>query len=217
MTPVLEIVPDAGEAWRRVGALIAGSARANVERRGHAAFALSKSPPALLEAILAGEPPWPATDVYQVDERVAPAGDPARNLVALLDWLPEERVHPMPVEEADLEAAARRYEEELSLPLDIVHLGLGVDGHTASLVPGDPVLDVRDRAVAVTGEYEGHRRMTLTYPPLDEAGAIVWLVTGDSKREPLARLLEGDRSIPAARIANPNQLVVADAAAAAGL
>lgn len=217
MTPVLEIVPDAGEAARRVGALIAGSARANVERRGHAAFALSKSPPALLEAILAGEPPWPATDVYQVDERVAPAGDPARNLVALLDWLPEERVHPMPVEEADLEAAARRYEDELSLPLDIVHLGLGVDGHTASLVPGDPVLEVRDRAVAVTGEYEGHRRLTLTYPPLDEAGAIVWLVTGDSKREPLARLLEGDRSIPAARIANPNQLVVADAAAAAGL
>ena len=217
MTPVLEIVPDAGEAARRVGALIAGSARANAERRGHAAFALSKSPPALLEAILAGEPPWPETDVYQVDERVEPAGDPARNLVALLDWLPEERVHPMPVEEADLEAAARRYEDELSLPLDMVHLGLGVDGHTASLVPGDPVLEVRDRAVAVTGEYEGHRRLTLTYPPLDEAGAIVWLVTGGSKREPLARLLEGDRSIPAARIANPNQLVVADAAAAAGL
>jgi 6-phosphogluconolactonase len=217
VTPVLEIVPDAEEAARRVGALIAGSARANAKARGHAAFALSKSPPALLEAVVAGDPPWPAIDVYQVDERVAPAGDPARNLVALLDHLPAERVHPMPVEEDELDAAARRYEDELSLPLDLVHLGLGTDGHTASLVPGDPVLDVRDRAVAVTGEYEGRRRLTLTYPPLDEAGAIVWLVTGEKKREALARLLAGDRSIPAARIANPNQLVVADAAAAAGL
>ena len=217
MTPVLEIVPDAEEAARRVGALIAGSARTNAERRGRAAFALSKSPPALLEAIVAGDPPWPAIDVYQVDERVAPAGDPARNLVALLDHLPEERVHPMPVEEDDLEAAARRYEDELRLPLDLVHLGLGPDGHTASLAPGDPVLDARDRAVAATGEYEGRRRLTLTYPPLDEAGAVVWLVTGEGKRAALARLLDGDRSIPAARIANPNQLVVADAAAAAGL
>jgi 6-phosphogluconolactonase/glucosamine-6-phosphate isomerase/deaminase len=120
----------------------------------------------------------------------------------------------MPVETPDLEDAARRYEEGLPDPLDVVHLGLGPDGHTASLVPGDPVLDVRDRRVAVTDEYEGFRRMTLTSPALDSAREIVWLVTGDPKRAILSRLLDRDDSIPAGRIANPRQLVIADEAAA---
>ena len=120
----------------------------------------------------------------------------------------------MPVEDPDLEAAARRYAEELPARLDLVHLGLGADGHTASLVPGDPVLDVEDALVAVTGEYEGRRRMTLTYPALAAAREIVWLVTGAEKREALARLIAGDTSIPAARVENPLQLVVADAEAA---
>ena len=146
---------------------------------------------------------------------MAPAGDPARNLVALLEALPRESLHPMPVEDPDLEEAARRYAAELPPALDLVHLGLGPDGHTASLIPGDPVLDVRDRLVAVTGEYQGHRRMTLTYPALEAAREIVWLVTGEEKREILARLLARDPSIPAGLIANPRQLVVADAAAAA--
>ena len=199
--------------------------------RGRFVMAVSggRTPWQMLRALADNDVPWSEVHVAQVDERVAPAGDPDRNLTHLRESLLEhaplrpDQIHAMPVEMPDLAAAAALYAKTLeqiaaSPPiLDLVHLGLGPDGHTASLVPGDPVLDVRDRAVAVTGEYEGHRRMTLTYPPLDEAGAIVWLVTGDSKREPLARLLEGDRSIPAARIANPNQLVVADAAAAAGL
>jgi 6-phosphogluconolactonase/glucosamine-6-phosphate isomerase/deaminase len=156
-------------------------------------------------------------DVYQVDERVAPDGAPERNVTALLAGLPEEaraRIRPMPVDEHDLDAAARGYAAALPAALDLVHLGLGPDGHTASLVPGDPVLDVADRTVAATGEYHGHRRLTLTYPALNAAREIVWLVTGAEKRDALARLLARDASIPAAHVAAARQLVVADAAAA---
>lgn len=218
MTLELEIAPDADEAARRVGALLAEKARGAVDGRGRFSVALSKAPSPLVGAFVATAPPWEAVDVYQVDERVAGAGSPDRNLTAILAAFPPEAVDsllPMPVEAPDLEDAARLYEEELADPLDVVHLGLGADGHTASLVPGDPVLDVRDRRVAVTDEYESFRRMTLTYPALESAREIVWLVTGESKRDVLARLLDGDDSIPAGRIANTRQLVVADPAAAA--
>jgi 6-phosphogluconolactonase len=210
VTIELEVHTEAEQASRRVGALIASRAR---ETGYRFSFALSKAPPEMLGALVAGEPPWDAVDVFQVDERVAPAGDTARNLVAILEALPEDSVHPMPVEDPDLEDAARRYDAETPTSLDLVHLGLGEDGHTASLIPGDPVLEIGDRRVAVTGEYQGYRRMTLTYPALEAARAIVWLVTGETKREALARLLARDDSIPAGRISNPHQLVVADAAA----
>jgi 6-phosphogluconolactonase len=217
VTIALEVAPDAEEAARRVGALVAAKAREAVEARGPFSVALSKAPPVLLAALVEDDPPWGALGIYQVDERVAPAGSADRNLTAILAALPPEAVgslRPMPVEAPDLEDAARRYESELPDPLDLVHLGLGPDGHTASLVPGDPVLDVRNRRIAVTDEYEGFRRMTLTYSALDSAREIVWLVTGEAKREVLARLLDGDGSIPAGRIANPRQLVIADEAAA---
>lgn len=208
----VEVVADADAAARRVGSLAAARAR---EPGGPFSLALSKVPRALLDALVAGDPPWDDVAVYQVDERMAAAGHPARNLLALLEALPHESLHPMPVEDPDLEEAARRYAAELPPALDLVHLGLGPDGHTASLIPGDPVLDVRDRLVAITGKYQGHRRMTLTYPALEAAREIVWLVTGEAKRDMLARLLERDPSIPAGRIANPRQLVVADEAAVA--
>lgn len=208
MTLPLEIFEDSDEAARRVAEV----ARGMRESRGGLSLALSKAPPALLEALAPVE--WEATSVYQVDERVAPADDPDRNLTLLLAALPSASIRPMPVEDSDLEDAADRYAAELPTELDLVHLGLGPDGHTASLFPGDPVLDVRDRLVAVTLEHEGRRRMTLTYPALEAAREIVWLVTGTAKREALARLLAGDTSIPAARISNTRQLVVADAAAA---
>jgi len=215
----LEVFPDAADAGRRVAALVAERARVAVERRGRFSIAVSggTTPLEMLRALGELDMPWAETSVYQVDERVASAGHPDRNLTHLLATLPAAAVgsvRPMPVEDPDLERAAERYAAELPDRLDLVHLGLGADGHTASLAPGDPVLDVRDRAVALTKEYEGRRRMTLTYQALEDAREIIWLVTGEEKRDALARLLAGDESIPAARISGPPQLVVADRAAA---
>jgi len=171
--------------------------------------------------------PWDGVHVVQVDERVAPAGDPDRNLTHLRESLlahcplPPEQVHAMPVEAADLDAATGRYVLTLRqiagspAVLDLAHLGLGPDGHTASLVPGDPVLDVTGADVALTGIYQGRRRMTLTYPVLNRSRRIVWLVTGREKAEMLARLCRGDQSIPAGRISQDQALVLADHEASA--
>jgi len=170
----------------------------------------------MLDALATDDLPWSAMSIYQVDERIAPTGHADRNHTAIFAGLPPEAkasLRPMPVEEAKLDEAAVRYATELPAHLDLVHLGLGPDGHTASLMPGDPVLEIRDRLVAITREYQGRRRMTLTYPALAAACEIVWLVTGETKRDALARLLAGDASIPAARIFNPRQLAIADEAA----
>jgi 6-phosphogluconolactonase len=183
-------------------------------------------------AVSGGKTPWPMfarlgemdldwdhIDVFQVDERVAPDGDPDRNLTHIRANLPEvalARLRPMPVTEEDLDAAALRYEAKLPKPLDFVHLGIGADGHTASLVPGDPVLEVGDRLIAPTGgEYQGRRRITLTYPALAEARKVFWLIAGEDKRDALAKLLAGDPSIPAGRVEASDATVLADEAAAA--
>lgn len=217
----LEVAGDEKAASRRAAELIAAAGDEAAGERGAFAFAMSggRSPWAML-AIL-GEleaMPWDRTELFQVDERVAAPGDPARNLTHMVLGLSMEHqpaLRPMPVTQRDLEAAAREYEASLPERLDLVHLGLGPDGHTASLVPGDPVLEVGDRRVAVTETaYQDHHRMTLTYPALSQARRIVWLVTGPDKKEPLAKLLEGDESIPAGRVKNENMLVVADEAAA---
>ena len=176
----------------------------------------------MLRALAREDVPWDRVHLLQVDERVAPYGDADRNLTVLRESLTvPARVHPMPVERDDLDAAARRYAETLAAVagsppvLDLVHLGLGGDGHTASLVPGDPVLDVGDRDVAITGPYQGRRRMTLTYPALDRARQVVWLVTGEDKAAMLARLHDGDAAIPAGRVRAAQAAVFADHAAAA--
>jgi 6-phosphogluconolactonase len=217
MSLELEVYPDADLAIERVAVLV-GQRSLAAEDRFSLALSGGSSGADLASALAAQDIPWERVDIFQVDERIAPPGHPERNLTALLSELapgPRQDLHPMPVEEDDLEAAADRYATLLPPALDLVHLGVGTDGHTASLIPDDPVLDVRDRLVAITGEYRGRRRMTLTYPALDAAREVVWLVVGERKRDVLAKLLAGDVSIPAALVATPAQLVVADAAAAA--
>jgi len=217
----LEVAGDEKAASRRAAELIAEAGAAAVAERDRFALAMSggRSPWAMLAMLGELEQmPWGRTELFQVDERVAAPGDEARNLTHMVLGLSmdhQSTLRPMPVTQRDLSSAARDYEAALPERFDLVHLGLGPDGHTASLVPGDPVLAVDDRRVAMTGEaYQDHLRMTLTYPALNDARRIIWLVTGPDKRDPLQKLLAGDDSIPAGRVRNEHMLVVADEAAA---
>lgn len=224
MAPKLEVPGDDAATARRAAELIAEAGAAAVAERDRFALAMSggRSPWAMLAVL--GElerMPWSKTELYQVDERVAAPGSDDRNLTHMVLGLSidqQSALRPMPVTQRDLDAAAREYETTLPDRFDLVHLGLGPDGHTASLVPGDSVLEVTDRRVAMTGgDYQGHPRMTLTYPAIDAARRILWLVTGAEKREALAKLMAGDESIPAGRVKNPEIVIVADEEAAAGL
>jgi 6-phosphogluconolactonase len=212
-----EVAADADAVARRAAAYVAEQARATVAARGRFTFAVSggRTPWAMFGELADQQVPWADVEIFQVDERVAPDGDPDRNLTHLQASLgtAPARVHPMPVTDPDLDAAAAAYATVLPQRFDLVHLGLGPDGHTASLVPGDPVLDVIDALVAVTQPYQGHRRMTLTYPALARANQLLWLVTGADKQDALARLLAGDQSIPAGRVVASRSLVLADEAA----
>jgi 6-phosphogluconolactonase len=217
----LEVVADEKAAARRAAELIAAAGAAAKAERNIFSFAMSggRSPWGMLAILDEVEGmPWAETELFQVDERIASPGSQDRNLTHMVLALSMEHqpaLRPMPVTQRGLDDAAREYERSLPEPLDCVHLGLGPDGHTASLVPDDPILAVTDRRVALTETaYQDYHRMTLTYPALDEARRIVWLVTGPTKQEPLAKLLAGDTSIPAGRIANDNMVVVADEAAA---
>lgn len=214
----VEILADSAAVARRGAELVASAARAAVGDRGVFLVAVSggRTPWAMLEALREQMMPWEQTVIFQVDERVAPEGDASRNLTRLREALADTPadLRPMPVDETDLEAAAAHYAAQLPERLDLVHLGLGDDGHTASLVPGDPVLDVTDRLVALTGLYRGQRRMTLTYPALARARWLLWLVTGPEKATALRLLLAGDRAIPAGRVVAPRSTVIADRAAA---
>ena len=215
----LEVLTDAGIAALAAADAIADRAREAVAERGVFTMALSggTAPLHAFRLLTDAEVAWEQVEIFQVDERVAPPGDEDRNLTHLERSLPPEafaRVRPMPVEADGLDAAAAEYAALLPEPIDLVHLGLGPDGHTASLVPNDPVLDITDRDVAVTGEYQSRRRMTLTYPKIDRSRELLWLVTGEAKREPLRLLLAGDPSIPAGRVRVAGSLVIADRAAA---
>jgi 6-phosphogluconolactonase len=213
----MEVLSDEDAVARQAADIVVVSAREAIEARGRFTLAVSggRTPWAMFRDLADEDVPWEKVGIWQVDERIAPDGDPDRNLTSLQAMIPSEAdLRPMPVTEADLETAAARYAESLPEVFDLVHLGMGDDGHTASLVPKDPVLEVTDRDVALTGEYRGLRRMTVTYPVLDRARRVLWLIAGDDKAPMLPRLLAGDRSIPAGRVSTTEQLVVADAAAA---
>lgn len=225
----IQVYADADSVALVAAELIAKEARDAVATRGKFVMAVSggKTPWIMLRDLAQEDVPWKGVHVVQVDERVAPEGDPDRNLTHLRDSLLEhaplrpDQIHAMPVESTNVEAACVRYAQTLAKMagspsvLDLVHLGLGPDGHTASLVPGDPVLDVNDADVAPTGIYQGRRRMTLTYPIINRSRRVLWLATGAEKAGMLARLQEGDVSIPAGRVSRDRAVVLADTAAAA--
>lgn len=225
----LEVFPDAQSTAQAAARFLAQLIAAAVAERGRCVMACSGgSGPWPMFRSLAREPvAWPHVHVVQVDERLVALQDDERNWKRIRANLIEPagvlaaHAHPMPVEEGDVSEAAMRYAAELEsiagkpAIIDIVHLGIGSDGHTASLVPGDGVLDVKDRDVAVTrAAYQGHRRMTMTFPILDRARCRLWLVCGEGKAEALARLLRGDASVPAGRVNRAGSVVFADEAAA---
>ena len=223
-----EILIDDDSVAHRAAAVIAADARGAAAARGVFNMAVSggHTPWVMLRALAGEQVPWEKVHVFQVDERIAPAGDPDRNLThlreTLLKYAPlkPEQIHAMPVELPDPQQAAAAYartlEQVIGTPpvLDIAHLGMGPDGHTASLVPGDPVLNVSDRDVALTDVYMGRKRMTLTYPLINRSRRILWLITGAEKQPAFKRFRDGDISIPSGRIRREQALVIADRAAA---
>jgi 6-phosphogluconolactonase len=225
---ILEIPDNDEMVAQKAASHIAEEARTAISFRGRFIMAVrgGKTPWKMLSALANEDFPWEAIHILQVDERQAPEGHPDRNLTRLRESLlghapvPPVRIYAMQTEEPDLNAAADEYVQTIReiagspSVIDLVHLGLGPDGHTASLVPGDPVLDVTDRDVAPTGIYQGRRRLTLTYPLINRARKILWVITGSEKSEMLERLLDGDRSIPAGRISRENAIVLADKEAA---
>ena len=224
----IEVHNDADAVAIAAAAFVAAEARGAIAARGRFVMAVSggRTPWLMLRALANEDVPWESVHIVQVDERVAPAGGPDRNLTHLLESLKEidslraDQIHAMPVEAPDLQLAATQYSTTLNqiagspAVLDLVHLGLGPDGHTASLVPGDPVVNVTDVDVAITSLYQNRRRMTMTYPLINRACQVLWLVTGKDKAEMVGRLGAGDTSIPAGRVQKDRALVLADCAAA---
>lgn len=227
----LDVLVDSEAVARKAAAIIAADARASVAARGRYVLAVSggKTPWQMLRAMIDEQVPWKQVHLFQVDERIAPAGHADRNLTHIFENLlsrvpiPAEQVHAMPVEADDLEVASQAYAESLrriagSPPvLDLIHLGLGPDGHTASLVPGDSSLSVTNTDVTLTGKYQGRSRMTLTYPIINRSRRILWVVTGSEKAGPLRQLCDADPSIPAGRVSQERAVVLADQAAAVQL
>ena len=230
----IKVLADDDAVAKAAAGVIAAAAREAVVARGVFTLAVSggKTPWAMLKDLASEEVPWSQVHVFQIDERIAPEGDPDRNLTHLHESLlgnapiPKENIHAMPVNAEDPVDGAAEYEKTLQEicgnppTLDMAHLGLGPDGHTASLTPNDPVLEVTDRDVALTDPvhlYQNRRRMTLTYPMINRSRHIMWLATGAAKIPMIVKLRAADPSIPGGRISQQNALLLTDTAAAAGL
>jgi len=223
----IRILKDADAVAQEAARVIASFARKVVVERGRFVMAVSggTTPWQMLRILVKEDMPWKKFHLFQVDERVAPATHADRNLTQLRECffsnalMNKDHMYAMPVEADDLESAAKQYAGVISKSagsppvLDLVHLGLGADGHTASLIPGDPILQVEDSDVGITGIYQGRKRMTLTYPIINRARNILWIVTGAQKAPMLKRMLEADTSIPAGRVSQDNAYLLADDAA----
>ncbi|MGH6880820.1 6-phosphogluconolactonase [Hypericibacter sp.] len=233
----LEVLPDPDALARRAAAWLLAAA---MGKPGDFAIALSGgSTPRRLYEHLAGESfrdsfPWSRTHWFWGDERFVPPDDAKSNYRMVRDALlsrapvPTDNIHPVPTAVASPEAAASAYERELksfygadrldpARPLfDVTLLGLGSDGHLASLFPGTAALTVRDRWAAAVVSAQPEARITLTYPALESSRQVAFLISGGEKREIFARLRRGDETLPAARLRPVGSLwFFADAAAAA--
>ena len=225
----LEVLADADAVARRAAAHIAAASRAALAARGRFVLAVSggRTPWPMLRALADQDVPWSAVHVFQVDERVAPAGDPDRNLThlreSLLDARRPEQIHAMPVEAPistppprTTRASSRASPARRRCSTSCISASAPTATPRRSC-PATRCSSVADRDVALTGPYQERRRMTLTYPVLDRAREILWLVTGADKAPMLARLRAGDRSIPAGRVRGERALALVDRAAAAAL
>lgn len=225
----ITILPDDDAVATAAALLIATEAKAAVANKGIFTFAVSggRTPWVMLKKLASESLPWEQIHVFQIDERIAPEGDKDRNLTHLMEslkgGLPSENIHPMPVNASDPKEGTLQYEQTLQrycgMPpvLDLAHLGLGPDGHTASLVPGDEVLSVTDRDVALTGLYQGRNRMTLTYPMINRSRMILWLATGAEKAPMIVRLRNADPTIPGGNIDQAHAILMTDEGAGAAL
>ena len=215
----LTLVPDAVALAAAGAARMADAAVTAIAARGIFTVAVSggQTPWTMLQAWSRYDLPWPRIHVFQVDERVAPDGHDERNWTHLHRCLAATGaiLHPVPVTEGSPVAVCEQYAADLAaicgdpIALDLIHLGLGADGHTASLLPGDPVLGVSAAALAVTRPYGGWVRVTLTYPVLAQARALLWVVGGSSKADALRRLMAHDPTIPAGRVSQARAHVLA--------
>jgi 6-phosphogluconolactonase len=188
---------------------IARHLSAPARKRFSIAVSGGSTPARMLRELAAHPLPWDRVDVFQVDERVAPDGHRDRNAGQLTPLISVgARVHLMPVTDDDLVAASARYATLLPDVIDIVHLGIGDDGHTASWPPG---VDV-DESVPVTivGPYRDRVRMTLTEPVVNRAGEVMFLAPGADKRPWVERVLAGDDTIPAGRVRHDHTTIIVD-------
>jgi 6-phosphogluconolactonase len=227
-----EIFPDPAALARHVAEWMTSAALA---AKGTFRVSLSGgSTPKTLYGLLASDEfrsrfPWQLVSWYWGDERFVPYDDPASNYRMTREAMlakapvPAENIHPIPTDGTPQDAA-RRYERTLrqasgatARPLfDVTLLGLGIDGHTASLLPGDPVLEERERWVAVVSHGRPEIRITMTYPALDSSRRVAFLVTGREKAAILQTIRAGGSQVPAARVRPLGELIWFVDRAAAG-
>ena len=234
----LEIVETPEVMAARAVDVIVQAAQEAIDQRGQFSLAISggSTPKRMLSLLGTREDlEWSRVHLLQVDERVAPAGHADRNAVmqqaalftdaftakhqlAGVWWMPVDQVD---AEQEDaIKTACRDYESTLAkvcgdpIVIDLVQLGLGDDGHTASLVPDDAVCEVSDTDIAATGWYHGRRRLTMTYSLIHRARQLLWTVAGANKQDALKKWLAKDPSIPGGKVLQDNAIMIADRAAA---